>query len=103
MAYSYCSPGRQNDWAQQPPHTTLLPSLVETLGYQALSKPSPARLGRILEHWIAVGALEVKDGQVILGEPYALTLYERRQATMLLRGPAHEEQVRLEKFLKEIK
>lgn len=81
----------------------LLPSLVETLGYRALSKPSPARLGRILEHWIDVDALEVRAGQVVLGEPYTKTLYGRRRATRLLRGPAYKEQARLAKFLKEIK
>lgn len=79
----------------------LLPPLVETLGGRALSKPSPARVGRILEHWIDVGAFEFKGGQVLLQESYARTLHERRRALMLLRGPAREEQVRLERYLKE--
>ena len=79
----------------------LLPHLVEVLGYRALSRPSPAQVGRILEHWAVVGALEVESSQVSLREQYACTLYERRRALMLLRGPAWEEQVRLERYLKE--
>ena len=79
----------------------LLPDLVTRMGYRALCKPSPARTGRILKHWIAVGAFEFKDGRVFLQEPYARTLHERRRAIMLLRGSAWEEQVRIEQFLKE--
>ena len=79
----------------------LLPALVETLGYRALSRPSSAQVGHILGHWIDVGAFEFKGGQVLLQESYARTLHERRRALMLLRGPAREEQVRLERYLKE--
>jgi hypothetical protein len=79
----------------------LLPALVETLGYRALSRPSPAQLGHILGHWMDVGAFEFKGGQVLLQESYARTLHERRRALMLLRGSAREEQVRLERYLKE--
>ena len=79
----------------------LLPPLIETLGCRVLSRPSPARVGRILEHWIDVGTFEFKGDQVFLREPYARTLHERRRALMLLRGPAREEQVRLERYLKE--
>jgi len=79
----------------------LLPDLVVTQGYRALSSPSPARVGRILEHWIDVGALEVRDDRIQLHEYYARTLHERRRATMLLRGPAREKRAHLEKFLKE--
>jgi hypothetical protein len=79
----------------------LLPDLVKVMGYRALGKPSPARVGRILKHWSTVGAFELKGGRGFLQEPYARTLHERRRATRLLRGPAWEEQVRIEQFLKE--
>lgn len=79
----------------------LLPDLVVTMDYRVLCRPSPARVGCILEHWIAVGAFEVRDGRVFLQESYARTLHERRRATMLLRGSAREEQVQIEEFLKE--
>ena len=78
-----------------------LPHLVEVLGFRALSRPSPSRVGQILEHWIAVGALEVRGGQIFLRESYARTLHERHRALMLLRGPAEEEWVRLERYLRE--
>lgn len=80
----------------------LLPDLVATMGYRALCKPSPARVGCILEHWIAVGAFVVRNGRVLLQESYARTLHERRRATLLLRGSAREEQVRIDKYLKEM-
>jgi hypothetical protein len=81
----------------------LLPGLVARMGYRALCRPSPERVGRILEHWITVGVFDVVNGShIFLHESYARTLHERRRATMLLRGSAREEQVRIERFLKEI-
>jgi len=79
----------------------LLPHLVETLGYRALSKPSQAQVRRILENWCLVGALEARGGQISLRESYARTLHERRRASRFLRGSAREEQRRIERFLKE--
>lgn len=81
----------------------LLPGLVARMGYRALCRPSPERVGRILEHWITAGVFDVVDGShIFLHESYARTLHEQRRATMLLRGSAWEEQVRIEQFLKEI-
>jgi len=79
----------------------LLPALVEAMGYRAGSRPSPDRTRRILEHWMEVGAMALRDGQIQLQEGYAQTLHERRRATMLLRGQAREEQKRVENTLKE--
>ena len=79
----------------------LLPDLVTVMGYHAQSKLSPRQAGRVLEHWIAVGALERRDSQIVLRESYARTLHERRRARMLLRGTVRDEQERLERFLKE--
>jgi hypothetical protein len=83
--------------------TELLPPLVEALGYRALSKPLPSQAGHILEHWIEVGAMEVRDSQICLREKYAQTLHERCRAGMLLRGAAREEQKRVADCLKGLK
>jgi hypothetical protein len=80
----------------------LLPRLVDRLGYRAMHKPSRAQVRYILRNWCLVGTLEVREGQILLKESYARTLHERWRAVRFLRGPARDEQRRIETFLKEM-
>lgn len=80
----------------------LLPRLVDRLGYRAMRKPPRAQVRCILRNWCQVGTLEVREGQVLLKESYARTLHERWRAARFLRGPARDEQRRIETFLKEM-
>ena len=66
------------------PLMEILPRLVEAMGFRAATAIEPEHVQRILEHWIAVGVAEKRDGNLLLQESYAQTLHERRRRTMLL-------------------
>ncbi len=79
----------------------LLPSLVEAMGFQAATAIGSEHVQRILEHWMAVGALEKRDGVLLLHESYAQTLHERRRRKALLCGAGEQEQEQVKAILKE--
>jgi hypothetical protein len=79
---------------------SLLPPLVEILGYRAGTHLSRERVARILENWIAVDVLEAAQGEIRLREDYGRTLAERRRGQVLLRGDGQREQERVKRFLK---
>lgn len=80
----------------------LLPHLVEKLNYRVLNKPSPLQVRRIIEHWITVRALKVKDDQILLQESFRQSLLERRRGARLMRGASQVEQERVKKYLREM-